>query len=352
MQHLQIENKTSTKKYILLPTISFYLLKKRVSLHSIIFTRRLKMGNIQNELMVTVRCITYNQEAYIRKCLEGIVMQRTNFRFEAIVHDDASTDHTPSIIQEFAEKYPDIIKPIFETENQYSKQDGSLGKIMNAHTHGKYVAICEGDDYWIDPDKLQKQVDFLEENPDYGLVHTMYQTTDVTTGTINRTMLPYIDGQPIDDILLGNCYIATLTACYRRELLDKIGTDYQKQGFLMGDFPLWLEILKLTKIKCIPDFTANYNIVPQSATHQKEDKKRLAFAVSVRDIRLYYVKRFNLNHLFRTVYCDWLFYKSMEKALNGDNFKSIYLFIKSHMYKRRNRRMFKKALFHKKYREF
>ena len=99
------------------------------------------------EIKVTVRCITYNQKEYIRQCLDGFVLQQTNFRFEAIVHDDASTDGTAEIVREYAEKFPDIIKPIFETENQYSKHDGSLGRILNAHTRGKYVAICEGDDY-------------------------------------------------------------------------------------------------------------------------------------------------------------------------------------------------------------
>ncbi|WP_455584670.1 glycosyltransferase [Bacteroides sp.] len=122
-----------------------------------------------DDIIVSIRCLTYNHEPYIRQCLEGFVIQKTNFRFEAIVHDDASTDRTAAIIKEYAEKYPDIIKPIFETENQYSKHDGSLRRIMNEHTHGKYVAMCEGDDYWIDPLKLQKQVDFLEAHPDYSM---------------------------------------------------------------------------------------------------------------------------------------------------------------------------------------
>ena len=125
---------------------------------------------LSNEnVVVTIRCMAYNHEPYIRQCLEGFVMQKTNFRFEAIVHDDASTDGTATIIREYAEKYPDIIKPIFETENQYSKHDGALKRIMDEHTHGKYVAYCEGDDYWIDPFKLQKQVDFLERNPEYSM---------------------------------------------------------------------------------------------------------------------------------------------------------------------------------------
>jgi glycosyltransferase involved in cell wall biosynthesis len=118
-------------------------------------------------VMVSIRCITYNHEPYIRQTLEGFVMQKTNFRFEAIVHDDASTDGTAAIIREYAEKYPDIIIPIYETENQYSKRDGSLGRIMNAAVRGQYIAYCEGDDYWTDPYKLQKQVDFLEAHPEY-----------------------------------------------------------------------------------------------------------------------------------------------------------------------------------------
>ena len=126
-------------------------------------------NNDTRPLMVSIWCITYNHEPYIRQCLEGFVMQKTNFRFEAIVHDDASTDGTAAIVREYAEKYPDIIKPIFEIENQYSKGDGSLDRIMEEVCTGKYVAFCEGDDYWIDPLKLQKQVDYLESHPEYSM---------------------------------------------------------------------------------------------------------------------------------------------------------------------------------------
>lgn len=122
--------------------------------------------------LVAIHCITYNHEQYIKTALEGFVMQQTNFPFVAIVHDDASTDGTAAIIREYAAKYPKIIKPIFETENQYSKRNGSVSRIMreaiNA-TEAKYVAYCEGDDYWTDPLKLQKQVDFLEADPDYSM---------------------------------------------------------------------------------------------------------------------------------------------------------------------------------------
>ena len=119
--------------------------------------------------LVAIHCLVYNHEPYLRDCFEGFVMQQTNFPFVAIVHDDASTDNSAAIIREYEEKYPDIIKPIYEAENQYSKRDGSVTRIMNAAidaTGAKYVAMCEGDDYWTDPLKLQKQVDFLNNNLD------------------------------------------------------------------------------------------------------------------------------------------------------------------------------------------
>lgn len=116
-----------------------------------------------NNIILTVYTTAFNHGRYIRDCLNGIVMQQTNFRFEAVVHDDCSTDDTASIIREYEGKYPDIIKPIYEDENQYSKGvDSQMMPKMRAITHGKYIAICEGDDYWTDPTKLQLQVDFLE----------------------------------------------------------------------------------------------------------------------------------------------------------------------------------------------
>lgn len=190
----------------------------------------------QQPLMVTIRCIAYNQEAYIRDCLEGFVMQKTNFRFEAIVHDDASTDGTATIIREYAEKYPDIIKPILETENQYSKHDGSLGRIMDEHAHGKYVAYCEGDDYWIDPMKLQKQVDFLESHPDYSMCWTdAFQESGETRTPYNR----YSEScqSPMEDIIeRGGAFIPTCSIMVRKSVMDAM--PHEARGWYVGDYPL------------------------------------------------------------------------------------------------------------------
>lgn len=122
-----------------------------------------------SDIVVSISCITYNHEPYIRECLDGFLMQNTNFTYEILIHDDASTDNTQIIIQEYEKKYPDIIKPIYRTQNQYSQGVRRVNKFNFERARGKYIALCEGDDYWIDPLKLQKQVDFLEANSEYTL---------------------------------------------------------------------------------------------------------------------------------------------------------------------------------------
>ncbi len=117
---------------------------------------------------VSIICLTYNQEKYVRECFEGFVMQQTSFPFEVLVYDDASTDNTPSIIHEYTNKYPNIFHPTLYKENNFSKGLGYVGLYTGIKdAQGKYVAYCEGDDYWTDPLKLQKQVDFLEAHPSY-----------------------------------------------------------------------------------------------------------------------------------------------------------------------------------------
>src|SRR5690554_4131282 len=121
-----------------------------------------------NNPLVSISCITYNHAPYIRQCLEGFLMQQCDFEYEILIHDDASTDGTSDIIREYQEKYPNIIKPIIQTENQWSQGvRGIMARFNFPRAKGKYIALCEGDDYWTDPLKLQKQVDFLEENENY-----------------------------------------------------------------------------------------------------------------------------------------------------------------------------------------
>lgn len=193
--------------------------------------------------LVAIKCPVYNHEPYLRDCLEGFVMQQTNFPFVAIVHDDASKDNSAAIIREYEEKYPDIIKPIYEAENQYSKRDGSVGRIMDEAidaTGAKYVAMCEGDDYWTDPLKLQKQVDFLEANPEYSMCFHKVNTLIQETGEIkNEFVVRDMPGKStILDLAEGN-YIHTPSVLFRRSFLDP-ERYYKMMPCLPGDYVMWM----------------------------------------------------------------------------------------------------------------
>lgn len=119
---------------------------------------------MKNEIMVSICCLAYNHEKYIRKTLDGFVNQKTNFNYEILIHDDCSTDNTVNIIEEYRKKYPKLIKPIYQKENQYSKGIKVSNIYQFPRAQGKYIAMCEGDDYWIDMNKLQKQYDKMERN--------------------------------------------------------------------------------------------------------------------------------------------------------------------------------------------
>ncbi len=121
--------------------------------------------------LLSIYCLVYNHAAFLRQCLDGFVMQRTSFPIEILIHDDASSDESQAIIREYVEHYPQIQwRPIYQTENQYSQGKMPIFTVMPL-VRGRYVAFCEGDDYWTDPLKLQKQVDFLESHPDYSICH-------------------------------------------------------------------------------------------------------------------------------------------------------------------------------------
>ena len=125
---------------------------------------------MESEVKVSVLCAAYNHANYIRKTLDGFISQKTDFAFEVWVHDDASTDDTAQIIREYEQKWPQIIKPIYQTENQYQQKVSVFKEHLCPKARGKYIAICEGDDYWTDDTKLQQQFDYMEAHPDCSMV--------------------------------------------------------------------------------------------------------------------------------------------------------------------------------------
>ena len=134
--------------------------------------------------LVSILCTTYKHEKFIREALDGFLMQRTTFPFEVIVHDDASPDDTAAIIREYAALHPDIIRPIFQTVNQFSSVPGRVVRLVNEAARGRYIALCEGDDHWTDPLKLQRQVAILENDPSVsGVFHFTEQCFEGMEGT-------------------------------------------------------------------------------------------------------------------------------------------------------------------------
>ena len=249
--------------------------------------------------LVSVCCITYNHELYIRQAINGFLMQKTSFPIEIIIHDDASSDNTARIIKEFADMYPDIIVPIYQTINQYSLGIKPLQNIVWPIVRGKYIALCEGDDYWIDPLKLQKQVDFLEANPDYGLVHTSCQHTVKNNNKIHQNPELVSSGFVFKNLLCHDFHISTLTVCVRKELILEwskiIEREMISKDWKMGDYPLWLEGSLHTKFGFIPDVTAHYRILDESITHSNDQQKKFEFFQSVFKIKYFFAERENVD---------------------------------------------------------
>lgn len=186
--------------------------------------------------LVSICCISYNQEPFIRTCLEGFLSQRTSFAFEILIHDDCSTDGTTDIIKEYELKYPNLIFPLYEEENQYSRGKASVIDFYNyKRARGKYIAYCEGDDYWTDPLKLQKQVDFMESHPDYVICFHLAPIFETETGVTRPLHVDFPGGLDVDIDVTPELFLHTavgqpLSMVFRKDIYSyewqKHYTDY------------------------------------------------------------------------------------------------------------------------------
>lgn len=222
--------------------------------------------------VVTVWCLTYNQKDFIKEALNGFVMQKTTFPFEVVVHDDASTDGTTDIIMEYAERYPEIIKPMVEKKNQWQK--GGLKHIISImnehHRRGRYIAFCEGDDYWTDPNKLQLQVDFLENNSDYSMCFHSAQKkyeTDVRA---------WIDCENIQDKdydatdIFVNWTVPTASILCRKEAMDFYANLKHPELIQNYDIFIILSCAMVGKLRGMHEQMSVYRIQDGGLTYNKK----------------------------------------------------------------------------------
>lgn len=196
--------------------------------------------------LVSISCNTYNHELYIREAIEGFLMQKTTFPIEVLIHDDASTDGTAEIIREYKKKYPNLIFPVYQTENQYSKGIKISLTYQYPRSRGKYIAFCEGDDYWTDPLKLQKQVDFLNANPEYsGASHQSLMVFADENNTAPRLFREHnITDIEIDHLLDGRIF-HTASLTFRSEIIKKHSLP---TGVTAGDRALFFLLATFGKI--------------------------------------------------------------------------------------------------------
>lgn len=295
-----------------------------------------------NKYLVRVSCMTYNHSSFILDAMKGFVMQQTNFPFICTIIDDASTDGAQKVINHYVRENFDLqnstnasdkdtdyghvtfarhktnvncfFAVIYLKENHYSQRKSKGVYLLKEWLPTKYCALCEGDDYWTDSLKLQKQVDYLEAHPECGLVYTQARQYIQETGE-------FIDGwaaqTDFEDLLLNANKIMTLCTLFRNDLSQDY---YEWRGtncnWIMGDFPLWLYLSKHSKIHYIDEVTGVYRLLESSASHDSDIEKMKNFLISTYEVRCYFAKRYGYHHLlnqFAKNEVDNLFRQSVHK---------------------------------------
>ena len=278
---------------------------------------------------LTVICITYNHEKYIEEAIDSMLMQETNFPFEIIIGEDCSPDSTKNILIKYTEKYPLIIKSILRDEN--------VGAFKNEEecillANGEYIAFLEGDDFWIDKLKLQKQVDFLDKNPEYGLVHGDVNHLEEKGSKlkkgfnqVNNVKIP--NGDIYDFLLKPSHSIKTMTVCLRKELLTNYyfnNPKIMKQNWKLIDISLWLIIAKYSKIYYFKEVFSTYRLLEESASRTKNYRKLYSFHTKIHSLRLFFFRTYGgskeIKKILYLSYYNSLFFD----GYNLDNKKMMY----------------------------
>jgi len=258
------------------------------------------------EPLVSVKMITYNHGPYIAQAIEGVLQQKVSFPIELVIGEDCSTDGTREIVFDYQKRHPDVIRVITSDRNVGARTNG---RRTEKACRGKYVAYCEGDDYWHHPLKLQKQVDYMEAHPECGVVHSDADIYYVNTGQrvscynrsrdkVNRRL--HAEGWNQEQLfarILDHSYrVISCTTCFNRGIMNSVlGTDpvvFESDRFMMGDTPRWLEMARVTRFGYLDEALATYQRVPRSMTCRDDGQKWMEFRLSIYDMVVYYARKY------------------------------------------------------------
>lgn len=272
--------------------------------------------------MISVLMITYNHERFIEEAVNSVLSQQTDYSFELVIGEDHSPDSTGKKVDELAAAFPDIIKVV--------RGETNLGVATNfcktfRACSGKYMAILDGDDFWTDPLKLQKQVSFMEANPEYGLVHGdvnhLFEDTGLLIPAYNKTNAIEIpQGSIFQELIAPEHLIKTMTVCFRKELADNY-FDFDlvmKRNWLLLDLPLWLDISSHSKVYYMDEVLATYRLLNESTSRSQSVDRKFKFYMSVYEVFDHYTLKYTCDPLvlakidqykFKTLFRFSLLYK-------------------------------------------
>lgn len=275
--------------------------------------------------IVSVHMITYNHAPFIRKAIQGVLQQKTEFPFELIIGEDFSTDGTREIVYNFQMKYPEIIKVITSERNVGAKENSI--RVFEA-CKGKYIAFCEGDDYWNNNRKLQKQITYMETHPECGLIYSSYDVYHVKYNKYIKDFIKYKkrlipSDLSIADVINGVSGILTCTTIIRKDMYKKvIEADWDllyNANNSIGDTQLWAEMASYGKIYYLAETLATHIITEESVTRSNDIKKKLKFEISAASIMLRLCDKHNIDKFIRKKHEDNYYYSNLQLSFFTKN---------------------------------